>query len=265
MSCHAAQELDHHGAGHGVLHDLDPLAKLLATVVFVVTVVSFPKYAVGELVPFCLFPALLLVGGRVPAEPFFRLLRLGLPLALLAGVWNIFLDPARVQLPGGLAVSAGWFSFLSILLRYGLTAGAVLALVGTTSFPRLMHGLARLRLPHVFIQLLFLLYRHLFVLVEEGRALAHAWQLRCPQRRLPDLPAVGPMVGGLFLRSEVRGGRLYRAMVLRGYDGTLPFRREHGFRAGEWALLLLTLAGCVAGRFLPLTAWLGGAWMSVFN
>ena len=41
------------------IHRLDPRTKLCATVFFVVTVVSFPKYEVSGLLPFLFFPVLL--------------------------------------------------------------------------------------------------------------------------------------------------------------------------------------------------------------
>jgi len=194
-----------------------------------------------------------------------RLLRLGLPLAALAGIWNVWLDPVRIALPGGVGLSAGWFSFGSILLRYLLTAGAMLVLIGTTSFPRLVRALAGRRPAHPFLQVLYLLYRHLFVLVEEGRALARAWQLRSPQRRLPELRIAGSMLGGLFLRTETRAGRLHHAMVLRGYDGSLAFRAEPRWGWRESAFLGATVLGCLAARVLPLTEWLGRALLDLLG
>ncbi len=259
MSCHAALELDHHGRGASPVHGLDPLAKLLAAAGVTLAAISFPKHATGELLPLFLFPALLMALGQVPLRPFFRLLLIGLPFAVMAGVWNIFLDPARVRLPSGVEFSAGWLSFLSILLRYLLTAGTVLALIGTTSFPRLLQAFIRLHAPHAFVQLLNLLYRYIFVLTEEGRALTHAWQLRCPQRRLPDPAVAAGLAGNLFLRTEARSRRIYRAMTLRGYDGTLPFRTHEGWTRRDLLFLLLVLAATAAVRLLPLTQWLGGA------
>ena len=48
------------------IHRLDPRVKILTTMVFIVVVVSFPKYAVGNLVPFIIYPVALIALGNVP-------------------------------------------------------------------------------------------------------------------------------------------------------------------------------------------------------
>ncbi len=256
MSCHAAMELDRHGAEHSPVHGLHPLAKLLATAAFVLAVVSFPKYAVAPLAPFFLYPLALGVLGGVPARPVLRLLLAGLPFAGVAAVANIFLD--RAPLPGG-GVPGGWLSCASILLKYALTAGAVLALVGTTSFGRVVQALAQLRTPHSFLMLLQLLYRYLFVLVEEGHTVARARTLRDPRRRLPELRTAAHMLSALFVRTWERAERVHRCMRLRGYDGLLPVAAARSWRFADFAFLAGVAAACLAARGLPLVEWLGRA------
>ena len=48
------------------IHRLDPRAKLIATIFFVLTVVSFPKYEITGLLPFFLFPVLIFSLGDIP-------------------------------------------------------------------------------------------------------------------------------------------------------------------------------------------------------
>ena len=247
-------ELDRHGAESSPVHGLDALAKLLATAGFVLAVVSFPKYAVAPLAPFFLYPLALGILGGVPAWPVLRLLLAGLPFVGVAAAANIFLDRAPV---GDLGLAGGWLSCASILLKYALTAGAVLVLVGTTSFNRLLQALARLRTPHSFLMLLQLLYRYLFVLVEEAHAVAHARVLRDPRRRLPDLRTATHMLSALFLRTWERAERVHRCMRLRGYDGLLPVAAPHPWRVADSAFLCGVVVACVAARRLPLVEWLG--------
>ena len=54
--------------GDTAIHRLDPRAKVLATLVFVVTVVSFGKYEVTALVPFLLFPVAMVALGNLPVS-----------------------------------------------------------------------------------------------------------------------------------------------------------------------------------------------------
>lgn len=257
MSCHAAQELDHHGAAATPVHRLDALAKLLATLLFVVTLVSFPKYAVAPLVPLAAFPVLLGVLGQVPARPLLRLLLTGLPFVLFAGAFNVVADAAPVRLTTDVSLRAGWFSFAAIVLKYLLAAGAVLVLVATTSFPRLLQALNRLRVPRPFTLLLQFLYRYLFVLVEETRAVGRAHALRDPHRRLPDLHTATILLGHLFLRTWERAERVYRGMCLRGYDGAVPVSRPGCLHGRDVLFMLAVAGGCLAARCLPLVGWLG--------
>ncbi len=254
MSCHAAMELDRHGAERSPAHGLDALAKLLAMAFFVLAVVSFPKYAVAPLAPFFLYPLALGILGGVPARPVLRLLLAGLPFVGVAAVANIFLD--RAPLADG--VPGGWVSCASILVKYALTAGSVLVLVATTSFGRVLQALARLRTPHSFLMLLQLLYRYLFVLVEEAHTVARARTLRDPRRRLPELRTATHMLSALFVRTWERAERVHRCMRLRGYDGLLPVAAPRPWRLADSAFLCGVAAACAAARFLPLTEWLGG-------
>lgn len=247
-------ELDRHGAEASPVHGLDALAKLLATAVFVLAVVSFGKYEVAALVPFLLFPLALGILGNVPARPVLRLLLTGLPFVGVAAVVNIFLDRAPA---GDSGMAGGWLSCASILLKYALTAGTVLVLVGTTSFNRILLAMAQLRTPRSFLMLLQLLYRYLFVLVEEGQSVMHARVLRDPRRRLPDLRTATHMLSALFLRTWERAERVHRCMRLRGYDGLLPVAAPHPWRLADSAFLAVVVLACVAARFLPVVEWLG--------
>ena len=48
------------------VHRLDPRAKLLTTLIFIVTVVSFDKYTITQMIPFLLYPAVLVELGKIP-------------------------------------------------------------------------------------------------------------------------------------------------------------------------------------------------------
>lgn len=251
MSCHAAMELDHHGAHHSPLHRMDALAKLLATGIYILVIVSFPKDAVFPLLPYALFPLAMVVFGEVPWRPFLKLVGVGIPFVLVAALSNLLLDRHQVRLEGWGVVQGGQLSALSILLRYLLMASAVLSLVATTSFNRILLALGRLRAPRSFLLLLQCLYRYLFVLVEEGRSISHARQLRDPSRRWPDLRTARSMLASLFFRSWDRAERVYRGMLLRGYDGELPVAVPAHWHSRDVLFVSLVGLACLAGRFLP--------------
>ncbi len=101
-----------------VIHRLDPRAKLIATVLFIVTVVSFPKYEIAGLLPFFLFPVLLFSLADVPVKFILKKVLLVSSFAVFIGIFNPVIDRRIVYSLLGVPVSGGWISFLSIMLKF---------------------------------------------------------------------------------------------------------------------------------------------------
>jgi cobalt/nickel transport system permease protein len=251
MSESAARELDRHGYADGPVHRLDARAKLVATGAFILCVASFGKYEVARLVPFLAFPAVLTALGRVPSRPLARLLVAASPFALLVGAANPLLDRAPRAVVLGVVVSGGALSFVSILLRFVLCTSAALVLVATTSLPALLRGLAQLGVPRPFVAQLQLLYRYLFLLVDEGRRLSQARALRDPGHRLPRAATARRMMGSLVLRTWERGDRVYDCMRARGFDGAFPVLAPARFRARDALFTAGVVLACTLLRAIP--------------
>ncbi len=93
------------------VHRLDPRAKVVATFLFLLTVISFPKYEIVALVPFFLFPALLMALGEIPVRFIIRKIVVVSPFAVFIGIFNPLLDARTFAVIPGFYVSAGWVSF----------------------------------------------------------------------------------------------------------------------------------------------------------
>ena len=138
------------------LHRTDARAKLLVTVVFLVTMLSVPPYRLPELLLFFVFPIFTCAMGGLRYGPIFRRSLVVLPFVAFIGVFNLFYDREPVFRVGALVVTAGWISFLSIILRGLLSVQALLVLIGSTGYYRLCRSLQQLGVPAVFTtQLLF--------------------------------------------------------------------------------------------------------------
>ena len=240
-----------------VVHRLDPRAKVVATILFVVAVVSFPKYEVLSLLPFFLFPVLLAALGDIPVGFIAGKVAAVSPFAVFVGMFNPLFDSQTVSLAPGLSVSAGWFSFASILLKFALTISAALLLIATTSFPGICRGLRRLGVPSVFVSQLLFLYRYLFVLMEEGVRVTRARDTRSFGRRGTGVRVFARIVGTLFLRTVERAERIYGAMLARGFRGEVPSIRREEIRAPD-ALFVLAAGSLFAlCRFVPVPEMIG--------
>ncbi|MFO7983504.1 MAG: cobalt ECF transporter T component CbiQ [Desulfuromonadales bacterium] len=210
------------------IHRLDPRAKLITTLVFIVCIASFGKYQVSALLPFLLFPATLIALGDLPTGYLLKKLLLVAPFAVMIGIFNPLIDQETLLRIGPLGISGGWISFLSILLRFILTVGAALILIATTSFPAVCRALDRLGVPRVFaVQLLFI-YRYIFVLTDEAMRMVRARSLRSFHGRGRGMRVYGHMIGQLLLRTLDRAQRIHKAMLSRGFDGEIRiFRPGH--------------------------------------
>jgi len=239
------------------VHRLDPRAKVIATLLFAVAVVSFPRYEVLSLFPFFLFPILMAALGDIPAGFIAKKVVAVSPFAVFVGIFNPLFDPLTVAIAPGVTVSAGWVSFASILVKFALTVSAALLLIATTSFPGICRGLRRLGLPALFVSQLLFLYRYLFVLMEETMRVLRARDMRSFGNRGAGVRVFVRIVGTLFLRTVERAERIYGAMLARGFRGDIPSMRRETFRPSD-ALFVLG-AGCFFSlcRFVPVPRIIG--------
>lgn len=240
-----------------IVHRLDPRAKVVATMLFAVAVVSFPRYEVLSLFPFFLFPVLVAALGDIPAGFIAKKVVAVSPFAVFVGIFNPLFDPSAVAIAPGVHVSAGWVSFASILVKFALTISAALLLIATTSFPGICRGLRRLGLPALFVSQLLFLYRYLFVLMEEAMRVVRARDMRSFGGRGAGVGVFVRIVGTLFLRTVERAERIYGAMLARGFRGDVPSMRREAFRPVD-AFFVLSAGGYFAlCRFAPVPRMIG--------
>jgi len=123
----------------------------------------------------------------------------------------------------GIAVMAlfqenGVFVFLSILTKSTLCLFTVILLSNTTPFSEILFSLKRFGVPKLLITILALMYRYLFVLIDETERLNRARSSRTfsnsPIRKWHTMAS---LIGQLFVRSTERAERIYAAMSARGW------------------------------------------------
>ncbi len=239
------------------IHRLDPRAKLVTTLVFVLCVVSFGKYEVSGLLPYLLFPVSMISLGRLPVGYLLRKVLIVAPFAVMVGIFNPWIDRELLIRLGPVGVAGGWVSFLSILVRFFLTIGTAFILIATTSFHGLCLALQRLGVPQVLtVQLLFV-YRYLFVLGDEAVRLVRARALRSFAGRGQGMKVFGHMVGHLLLRTMDRAQRIHLAMLCRGFTGELHLGRTLRIGAPELTFTLGWSALFVVLRFFNLPRMAG--------
>lgn len=211
--------LDTLAAQKSWLHRLDPRAKLITTLAFILTVVSFNKYALSELAPFFIYPVVLMGISGLSARYLLKKILIMTPFALMVGIFNPLIDRQILYQFGSWGVSGGWVSFLSIQLRFILTVSAALILIASTGVTSVCGALTKFGVPEPFVTQLMFFYRYVFVLTDEAERTLRARSFRAPAGGAVNFKTFLSIIGGLLLRALDRAERIYRAMCCRGFEG----------------------------------------------
>ena len=226
---------------NSIVHRLDPRIKVLVAAVFLICVVSFDKYVISAMLPFVLF--LLVIAGiaNIPVDFILRKLVLVSPFAIMVGIFNPLFDQQIVMHVGSVGISGGILSFFSILLRFSLTVSGMLILIATTGFNSVCMSMVKLGMPKIFAVQLLMLYRYIFVLIDEGLRMFQAWTLRSFQKRGMRLKTFSYIIGQLLLRTIDRSQRIHLAMLCRGFDGTIKIKQSLRITATDITCFVFSL------------------------
>lgn len=209
---------------------IDPRARLVTTMVFIIMVTSFGKYDVVGLLPFIVYPVSLASLGNISFRGIGRSLLLVCPFALFIGIFNPLLDRHIMVQIGSVGISGGWISFTTIMVKFVLTVSAALILVAADGFDALCHSMERLKVPPVFVSQLMFMHRYIHVMAHEASRMLRAHDLRSAGGKRMSMKVFGSLVGQLLLRTLDRAQRIHMAMVSRGFTGEI--RIIHRLRAG---------------------------------
>ena len=249
-----ANFLDPFQHGHSPVHRLDARVKLVLVVAFILTSALTP---IGAWPVYLLLLALILSVELLSdlGMPFYlKRALLALPFVLAAlPILVTTRGETLLALPFGLAVSLpGLDKFLSIAFKSWVSVQAAILLATTTEFPDILRAMRSLRLPRLLVAIIGLMWRYIFVIVDEVLRLLRARASRSAESDQPGLRSggslfwrarvTGTMAGSLFLRSLERSDRIYNAMLARGYDGEVRGLPRPGLRPLDWAIFAISLA-----------------------
>lgn len=211
------------------VHHLEPRAKLITTICFILSVVSFPKYTIADFSPFFLFPVIMLSLSDIPPLYLLRKIIIMSPFAIMIGIGNPVFDTTPLITFDYFSISGGWISFLSILIRFFLTTSTALILIASTGIYHLVLGLEKLGIPSLFATQILFLYRYLFILCDEGIRILRAVKLRSPESKGISLKIYVYLLSSLLIRTIDRAQRIYVAMQCRGFNGKI-----HVLHSSRW-------------------------------
>ncbi|WP_022760546.1 cobalt ECF transporter T component CbiQ [Butyrivibrio sp. AD3002] len=201
------------------MNDLHPLGKLLISVMYIFTVVSFDKYALAPLILMAVYPAFGFIVGELSLRMGIYRMRLILPLVLFVGILNPFFDRDILFYVGEIGISGGVISMITLMLKGFYAVLAAYILIATTSIEKLCYALRLIHVPKIIVIVILLIERYFFIMGEEADRIATAYKLRAPRQKGIHYSAWGTLVGMWLIRSMDRAGVVYESMLLRGFKG----------------------------------------------
>ena len=227
---------------------LHPLVKLWVTILYISITISFPKYNLSGLLVMAVYPVILFIVGEISFKDSLRRLWPALPVLCIMGILNPLFDKNIVTHFGGLAVSGGVISMITLLLKGIFTIWAAYLLTASTTIEKICHALRLLHLPKIFVTQILLTYRYVSVLMEETDRMTQAYALRAPGQKGIHFKVWGSLAGQLLLRSMDRATEIYESMCLRGYEGEFYYGGRQKWRRADIVYMLAWTLGMPALR-----------------
>jgi cobalt/nickel transport system permease protein len=205
--------------------------------------------------------------GKIPLSRYLRLMCIPLvfllfsTVAILVNLSKTPLDAFAIPIGSFYLTGskAGLHQGIQIILTALASVSCLYFLSLSTPMTDILEVLRQLHTPQLLLELMLLIYRYIFILLESASAISTAQAARLGHRNVRTaLQSFSTMVSSVFVLSIKRANALYTAMESRCYDDRIPVLPEyHPAKAGEilwivgfeFLLLALTLAK-FGGRIL---------------
>jgi cobalt/nickel transport system permease protein len=243
----------------GLLQGLDPRAKLV-TILFLIGIAGVLHH-IFSLVLLNLWLFWLAKSSRIPIGTFakrvwvvvplftgivvfptlFNVVRPGTPLLVLfhlslpvkLGYWTI---PHEVAI-----TKEGVTAAVLLILRVGASVSLAVLLTLTTRWNTLLKALSVLRIPPVFLTVLEMTYRYIFLLLHTSSDMFMARRSRLVGRANPreERRFVTSAMGNLWGKTAALSEEVHGAMLSRGYAGLPKSLLRFEMKRSDWVWMVL--------------------------
>lgn len=216
------RKMEESARGKGILNRCPCPCKVLVTVAVIAAGASVPRHRIDISSLLLLYPAILFLVSKASVKECIRRIRLVIPFLFFVGIANPFLDREAFFVLGGLEISGGMVSMVTLFEKGCLAVLSVYFLMITTTIEEICRFLRMLHVPKILVIVILLIYRYIYVLMEEAQTMYDAYMLRAPGQKGIHFRVWGTFAGQLLLRSMDRAVDVYESMCVRGFDGEFP-------------------------------------------
>ncbi len=243
-------ELDYLANRDIFFNQIQPLSKLLAILVYIITTLSFSNYDLTGVLSMAILPIFLFQMADLSILRCLYQSRYILFVCGFVGIVNIFFDQDILLIVGNIPISGGILCFFVLLFKEIFCLEMVYFLIATTSMEKMCVALQKLHIPKIIITTILLVYRYIVLLLQEVNRISTAYLLRAPNQKGIQYKAWGSLVGQLLLRSMDKAVIVYDSMLLRGFNGCF-YDDFESYKSG-FVFFICVIIYCVLCRLFPL-------------
>lgn len=199
----------------------DTRAMILVTLAFLCLMLSLSIYNLANLILFSVYPSAMCNILGIRYSSIAKKSLIAMPFVFFIGVLNPIFDTQILFHIGNIGISAGWVSFLSIIIRGIIATQAIFILIKTSGFHNVCYALDKMKVPHIFTTQLLLVYHYIIILLQEALNMQRSRQARGYGRTSYPIKMWTLFIGQLFLRTIYHSKNIYRAMLARGFSGEI--------------------------------------------
>ena len=252
---------EEHAHKKGWLQSVDPRAKLGMFVAMILAAsLTGSVWVLAALYVVALAAAWV---SKVPFDFFIKRVWLGIPFfAGIVVIPSIFFVPGARLFDialGGFHIAPsipGLIGAAILVARVGVSVSLAVLLVLTTSWSDLLKSLQAVRVPQIFIVLLSMTYRYIFLFLHTTNGLFEVRKSRMvgktggSEQRAWIVGSMGSLAGRSFKMSN----DVYAAMLARGFTGKIISYSTFRIQPRDWvafgATLLFAAAALTVGRYM---------------
>ena len=246
----------------GLLQSLDPRAKLISALAVLIAISASQNLVVIAALYALTLP--LAYASRVPMGFYFKRVWMFMPfftgIVALPALFNVFTPGAPLVTLIDLAsprvylaiTQPGVITAAFLLLRVGASVSIAVLLILTTRWATLLKALRVLGVPQVFVLILGMTYRYIYVLLHTTSNMFLARKSRVVGRAsgADDRRWLAASMGALFAKSYALSDDVYLAMQSRGFRGEALVMDEIAWHARDWVWLAVFVAVALLAVFV---------------
>ena len=230
----------------GLFQSLDARVKVISVFALLLSVsLSHNLWAIGAV-----YLLVLILGwvSAIPADYLIKRVWIALPFftgMIVLPALFITPGPALVHLPLGLVITrTGVSTVLFLLFRVSTSVSLTLLLILTTPWNTVLSALSILRVPDVFILILGMTYRYIYLLLRVANDMFLSRKSRMVGRlsTSENQKMLAAISATLLSKSFNLSSEVYLAMQSRGFRGSIVTLKPFQMRSKDWIWLFIFLA-----------------------